>query len=194
MLFFLEKPFPHPIYELSALKGQVDRNAAEVSGHNFLNILLYIEDMTMRTIDLSPLYRSFIGSDHLASLIDAASRAEKQSTYPPYNIELLDDDKYRVTMAVAGFSKEDVTIEVQENTLTITGKKATEDKEATERKFLHKGISERNFERKFQLGDHVKVLAADMENGLLHIDMERVIPEAKKPRQIEIGSRLLENN
>jgi len=194
LLFFLEKPFPHPIYELSALKGQVDRNAAEVSGHNFLNILLYIEDMTMRTIDLSPLYRSFIGSDHLASLIDAASRAEKQSTYPPYNIELLDDDKYRVTMAVAGFSKEDVTIEVQENTLTITGKKATEDKEATERKFLHKGISERNFERKFQLGDHVKVLAADMENGLLHIDMERVIPEAKKPRQIEIGSRLLENN
>ena len=194
MLFLLEKPFPHPIYELSALKGQVDRNAAEVSGHNFLNILLYIEDMTMRTIDLSPLYRSFIGSDHLASLIDAASRAEKQSTYPPYNIELLDDDKYRVTMAVAGFSKEDVTIEVQENTLTITGKKATEDKEATERKFLHKGISERNFERKFQLGDHVKVLAADMENGLLHIDMERVIPEAKKPRQIEIGSRLLENN
>ena len=150
--------------------------------------------MTMRTIDLSPLYRSFIGSDHLASLIDAASRAEKQSTYPPYNIELLDDDKYRVTMAVAGFSKEDVTIEVQENTLTITGKKATEDKEATERKFLHKGISERNFERKFQLGDHVKVLAADMENGLLHIDMERVIPEAKKPRQIEIGSRLLKNN
>ncbi len=97
-------------------------------------------------------------------------------------------------MAVAGFSKEDVTIEVQENTLTITGKKATEDKEATERKFLHKGISERNFERKFQLGDHVKVLAADMENGLLHIDMERVIPEAKKPRQIEIGSRLLKNN
>ena len=90
----------------------------------------------MRTIDLSPLYRSFIGSDHLASLIDAASRAEKQSTYPPYNIELLDDDKYRVTMAVAGFSKEDVTIEVQENTLTITGKKATEDKEATERKHL----------------------------------------------------------
>ena len=150
----------------------------------------------MRTIDLSPLYRSFIGSDHLASLVDAASRAEKQSTYPPYNIELLGDDKYRVTMAIAGFSKDDVTIEVVENTLSITGTKKAEgeDKENKERKFLHKGISERNFERKFQLGDHVKVLAADMENGLLHIDMERVIPEAKKPRQIEIGSRLLKNN
>ncbi|WP_414830495.1 Hsp20 family protein [Alteromonas sp. H39] len=148
----------------------------------------------MRTIDLSPLYRSFIGSDHLASLVDAATRAEKQSSYPPYNIELLGEDKYRVTMAVAGFSKDDVTIEVQENTLTVTGKKADDEKEATEeRKFLHKGISERNFERKFQLGDHVKVLAADMEHGLLHIDMERVIPEAKKPRQIEIGSRLIEN-
>ncbi len=148
----------------------------------------------MRTIDLSPLYRSFIGSDHLASLVDAATRAEKQSSYPPYNIELLGEDKYRVTMAVAGFSKDDVTIEVQENTLTVTGKKAGEDKDAaTERKYLHKGISERNFERKFQLGDHVKVLAADMEHGLLHIDMERVIPEAKKPRQIEIGSRLIEN-
>ncbi|WP_338517024.1 Hsp20 family protein [Alteromonas gracilis] len=147
----------------------------------------------MRTIDLSPLYRSFIGSDHLASLIDAASRAEKQSTYPPYNIELLGDDKYRVTMAIAGFSKDDVSIQVEENTLTITGSKKAEEKEGAERKFLHKGISERNFERKFQLGDHVKVLAADMENGLLHIDMERVIPEAKKPRQIEIGSRLIES-
>ncbi len=85
-------------------------------------------------------------------------------------------------------------LKFRENTLTVTGKKADDDKEETaERKFLHKGISERNFERKFQLGDHVKVLAADMEHGLLHIDMERVIPEAKKPRQIEIGSRLIEN-
>ncbi|MCW8107960.1 Hsp20 family protein [Alteromonas ponticola] len=146
----------------------------------------------MRTIDLSPLYRSFIGSDHLASLVDAATRAEKQSSYPPYNIELLAEDKYRITMAIAGFSQDDVTIEVQENTLTVTGKKDSDNKDV-ERKFLHKGISERNFERKFQLGDHVKVLSADMENGLLHIDMERVIPEAKKPRQIEIGSRLIEN-
>ncbi len=146
----------------------------------------------MRTIDLSPLYRSFIGSEHLASMIDAAARNEKQSSYPPYNIELLADDKYRITMAVAGFSKDDVSIEVQENTLTITGKKAAAKPDAGERKFLHKGISERNFERKFQLGDHVKVLTADMENGLLHIDLERLIPEAQKPRKIEIGSNLIE--
>lgn len=145
----------------------------------------------MRTIDLSPLYRSFIGSDHLASMIDAATRNEKQSTYPPYNIELLGEDKYRITMAIAGFGQSDVDIQVQENTLTVTGNKQSEQKE--ERKFLHKGISERNFERKFQLGDHVKVLSADMENGLLNIDLERVIPEAMKPRKIEIGSRLIEN-
>lgn len=153
----------------------------------------------MRTIDLSPLYRSFIGSDHLASMINAASRQESQNTYPPYNIELMGEDKYRITMAVAGFSENDVSIEVQENTLKVAGRKETFDESAEkatnekERKFLHKGISERNFERKFQLGDHVKVLSADLENGLLHIDLERVVPEAKKPRRIEIGSKLIEN-
>lgn len=145
----------------------------------------------MRTIDLSPLYRSFIGFDHLATMIDAASRNEKQASFPPYNIELLAEDKYRITMAIAGFSKEQISIEVEENTLAIIGQKS--DKEETERKFLHKGISERNFERRFQLGDHVKVLTADMENGLLHVDLERVIPEAKKARKIAIGSQLIEN-
>ena len=147
----------------------------------------------MRTIDLSPLYRSFIGSDHLASLVDAASRAEKQSSYPPYNIELLAEDKYRITMAIAGFSKDDINIVVEDNTLVINSNKTVDAKDAQERKFLHKGISERNFERKFQLGDHVQVLTADLENGLLHVDLERVIPEAKKPRKIEIGSRLFDN-
>jgi molecular chaperone IbpA len=146
----------------------------------------------MRTIDLSPLYRSFIGSDHLASMIDAAARNEKQNTYPPYNIELLEEDKYRITMAVAGFSKDDVVIEVQENTLLVSGKKE-QAKQEEKRQFLHKGISERNFERKFQLGDNVKVLAADLDNGLLHIDLERIVPESKKPRRIEIGSQLIEN-
>lgn len=145
----------------------------------------------MRTIDLSPLYRSFIGFDHLANQIDDASRNEKQNGYPPYNIELLQEDKYRITMAVAGFAKNELSIEVKENLLFISGQKA--DKSETERKFLHKGISERNFERKFQLGAHVKVLAADMENGLLHVDLERVIPEALKPRRVEIGSNLIEN-
>ncbi|MBC3767766.1 Hsp20 family protein [Neptunicella marina] len=144
----------------------------------------------MRNIDLSPLYRSFIGFDHLASMIDNASRNEKQATYPPYNIELLADDKYRITMAVAGFAEPEIEIEVQENTLLVTGNKPGKDEE---RKFLHKGISERNFERKFQLGDHVKVLGADLQNGLLHIDLERVIPEAKKPRKIEIGNSFIEN-
>jgi molecular chaperone IbpA len=152
----------------------------------------------MRNIDLSPLYRSFIGFDHLASMIDTASKNEKQTSYPPYNIELLAEDKYRITMAVAGFAKDEVSIEVQENTLQVIGTKAAkEDKDPSgkeERKFLHKGISERSFERKFQLGDHVKVLAADLENGLLHIDLERVVPESKKPRKIEIGSKLIENN
>ncbi|MCP4236577.1 MAG: Hsp20 family protein, partial [Aestuariibacter sp.] len=131
--------------------------------------------------------------DHLASLVDAASRAEKQSSYPPYNIELLAEDKYRITMAIAGFSKDDINIVVEDNTLVINSNKTVDAKDAQERKFLHKGISERNFERKFQLGDHVKVLTADLENGLLHVDLERVIPEAKKPRKIEIGSRLFDN-
>ncbi|GAC31658.1 Hsp20 family protein [Paraglaciecola polaris] len=138
----------------------------------------------MRNIDLSPLYRSFIGFDHLASMIDSASRNEKQSSYPPYNIELIAEDKYRITMAVAGFAEHEVSIEVQENTLKVTGNKTGSDEE---RKFLHKGISERNFERKFQLGDHVNVLEAKMENGLLHVNLERVVPEAKKPRTIQIS-------
>ncbi len=146
----------------------------------------------MRTIDLSPLYRSFIGSDRLASLIDAANRADNQGTYPPYNIELLGDDQYRISMAVAGFGQDDITIEAQDNTLSIQGKKP-EPAEQEERKFLHKGISEKNFERKFQLGDHVKVVGANLADGLLHVDLERHIPEAKKPRRIEIGTRLIEN-
>lgn len=141
----------------------------------------------MPSIDLTPLYRSFIGTDHLATLIDAATRAEKQSSYPPYNIELMAENQYRITMAVAGFTKEDINIEMLENTLTITGKKSPVSG-ASERQFLHKGISERNFQRKFQLGDNVRVLGADLEHGLLHIDMERIIPEATKPQQIAIGS------
>ncbi len=150
--------------------------------------------MTMRTIDLSPLYRSFIGSDHLASMIDAASRQEKQTTYPPYNIELLGEDKYRITMALAGFAKDEVLIEVQENTLKVLGnKEGDKANNEADRKFLHKGISERNFERKFQLGDNVKVLTADLQNGLLHIDLERIVPEAHKPRRIEIGSNFIGN-
>ncbi len=147
----------------------------------------------MRTsTDFSPLYRSFIGFDHLAGLIDKASRADKQSTYPPYNIELLAEDKYRITMAIAGFVEDELDIESKESALIVTGTKTPVD-DNKERKFLHQGIAERNFERKFQLGDHVKVIGAHLENGLLHIDLEREIPEALKPRKIAInGKKLLE--
>ncbi|WP_440873759.1 Hsp20 family protein [Thalassotalea sp. PLHSN55] len=147
----------------------------------------------MRTAtDFSPLYRSFIGFDHLAGLIDKASRADKQSSYPPYNIELLAEDQYRITMAIAGFSEQELEIESKQNTLVITGSK-TPSAEKVERKFLHQGIADRNFERKFQLGDHVKVVGAFMENGLLHVDLEREIPEALKPRKIAINGKSLLN-
>ena len=141
----------------------------------------------MRTVDLSPLYRSFIGFDHLASLMDAAARTDKQPSFPQYNIEALDKDKYRITMAVAGFSEDELSLQSENNTLVVSGTKAGKDQN-DERKFIHQGIAERNFERKFQLGDHVKVLGADLANGLLSIDLEREIPEALKPRKIEIGS------
>ncbi|MBL4941687.1 MAG: Hsp20 family protein [Colwellia sp.] len=153
----------------------------------------------MRTsTDFSPLYRSFIGFDHLAGLIDKASRADKQSSYPPYNVELLGEDQYRITMAVAGFSEQDIDIESKENSLVIIGTKAASanstnntQQNKTERKFLHQGIAERNFERKFQLGEHVKVIGAFMENGLLHVDLQREIPEALKSRKIAINGKSL---
>ncbi|MCF6435953.1 MULTISPECIES: Hsp20 family protein [Pseudoalteromonas] len=147
----------------------------------------------MRTVDLSPLYRSFIGFDHLASLMDAAARTDKQATFPPYNIELLDQDKYQITMAVAGFSEQELSIESENNTLKVSGTKAQKSAQP-ERKFIHQGIAERSFERKFQLGDHVKVINAELEHGLLVINLEREIPEALKPRKIEIGAaKLLDN-
>jgi molecular chaperone IbpA len=146
--------------------------------------------------DFSPLYRSFIGFDHLASLIDKASQPGKQSSYPPYNIELLAENQYRITMAVAGFSQEDIDIESKDNGLVIVGtKQATvnpnQETNSAPRQFLHQGIAERNFERKFQLGEHVKVIGAFMENGLLHVDLEREIPEALKARKIAINGKSL---
>ncbi len=148
--------------------------------------------------DFSPLYRSFIGFDHLASLIDKASQPGKQSSYPPYNIELLAENQYRITMAVAGFSQEDIDIESKHNGLVIVGtKQATvnpnQESNSAPRQFLHQGIAERNFERKFQLGEHVKVIGAFMENGLLHVDLEREIPEALKARKIAINGKSLLN-
>ncbi|MDN3653217.1 Hsp20 family protein [Thalassotalea ponticola] len=148
--------------------------------------------MRTLTTDFSPLYRSFIGAEHLASLMDQASRSEKQSAYPPYNIESIADDKYRITMAVAGFVESELDIESHENSLTVTGTKTR--KEDEQRTYLYQGIADRNFERKFQLADHVKVVNAYMENGLLHIELVREIPEALKPRKIAInGKNLLES-
>ena len=148
--------------------------------------------------DFSPLYRSFIGFDHLAGLIDKASQPGKQSSYPPYNIELLAENQYRITMAVAGFSEEDIDIESKDNGLTIVGTKQAvtitqKDVSKSPRQFLHQGIAERNFERKFQLGEHVKVIGAFMENGLLHVDLEREVPEVLKSRKIAIKGKSLLN-
>ncbi|GGB16664.1 Hsp20 family protein [Agarivorans gilvus] len=140
--------------------------------------------------DFSPLYRTAIGFDRLANFIEAASNqsAQAQSNgYPPYNIEALDENNYRITLAVAGFSEDELTIVAQENALVVTG---TKQKKNEQTKFLHQGIAERGFERKYQIADHVKVKAANLENGLLQIDLEREIPEALKPKQIPINGKL----
>lgn len=146
----------------------------------------------MRNFDLSPLYRSSIGFDRMANILDSLSTTEQnQPSYPPYNIELTGEDKYRISMAVAGFAEDELGIEVEENKLTITGKKEVSKEEKT---YLHQGIAARNFERRFQLADHVRVEHAQIENGLLHIDLRREIPEAMKPRTIAISkSGLLES-
>jgi molecular chaperone IbpA len=136
----------------------------------------------MRTYDFSPLYRSAIGFDRLAQLFDDAAR-ESQPAYPPYNIELVSDDKYQITMAVAGFDRSEIDIETERDTLKITGRKQRED--AT-RNFLHRGIASRNFEHSFQLADHVRVVGARLDNGLLNIELQREVPEALKPRKIAI--------
>lgn len=137
----------------------------------------------MRTYDFSPLYRSAIGFDRLAQLFDDAARTESQQAYPPYNIELVSDDKYQITMAVAGFDRSEIDIETERDTLKITGRKQRED--AT-RNFLHRGIASRNFEHTFQLADHVRVVGARLDNGLLNIELQREVPEALKPRKIAI--------
>ncbi len=141
----------------------------------------------MRTFDFSPLYRSAIGFDRLANMLDTLSRAEQnQPSYPPYNIELTGEDQYRITMAVAGFDRSELDIQVEQNTLTVSANKADEGRE--NRTYLHQGIAARNFERRFQLADHVEVKAARFENGLLHIDLKKEVPEAMKPRRVAISA------
>jgi molecular chaperone IbpA len=138
----------------------------------------------MRTYDFSPLYRSAIGFDRLAQLFDDAQRADSQTSYPPYNIELVSEDRYQITMAVAGFDRAEIDIETERDTLRIIGHKQAED---GKRNFLHRGIAARNFEHTFQLADHVQVVGAKLDKGLLHIELQRVVPEALKPRRISIG-------
>ncbi len=137
----------------------------------------------MRPFDLTPLYKTSVGFDHLASMLDSLSNDGTGNGYPPYNIERIDENNYRISMAVAGFGEEDLNIVVEENTLTITGDKRIEESEGD---FLHRGIAARSFERRFNLADHVEVKSAELENGLLHIKLVREIPEAMKPKTIAI--------
>jgi len=149
----------------------------------------------MTTFDLSPLYRTAIGFDRLAETLSSASRVDSNG-YPPYNIEALGDDHYRITMAVAGFSQDELDIQTERNTLTVTG--AKQESEADEgSEFLYRGIATRSFERRFQLADHVEVATAKLENGLLHIKLKHELPEQMKPRKIEIGgagNRVIESD
>jgi molecular chaperone IbpA len=139
----------------------------------------------MTRYDLSPLFRSTVGFDRLARLVDSATRVDDASlSYPPYNIEKLGDDAYRVTMAVAGFSSDELDLTVHENSLTVTGRSKDEEKQG---EFLHRGIARRGFERRFQLADHIKVASASLTNGLLEISLVREVPEQLKPRKIEIN-------
>lgn len=141
----------------------------------------------MRTYDFSPLYRSFVGFDRMAGLIDAASQqAATGNAYPPYNVAQLSENAYRIELAVAGFSEDELDIESHENVLTISGRKDT-GADNDEAEYLHRGIAERGFERRFQLADHVLVEGAELKNGLLVISLKRELPEALKPRKISIN-------
>ena len=141
----------------------------------------------MRNFDLSPLYRSTVGFDRLAGMLDQLMAGDVPSqSYPPYNIEKTGDDAYRITVAVAGFGEDDLNLEVKEAQLTVTAKKRETDGQKPV--YLHRGIAERGFERRFQLADHVRVSGAELVNGLLHVDLVREVPEALKPRTIAINS------
>jgi molecular chaperone IbpA len=145
-----------------------------------------MEDMDMDRFDFSPLFRSTIGFDRLTRLVDAATRVDGAAqSYPPYNIEKTGEDAYRLTMAVAGFSRDELDITVQENQLTVTGK-AKQEEEGS--RYLHRGIARRAFERRFSLADHIKVTGASLDNGMLHVDLVREVPEVMKPRTIAISA------
>jgi molecular chaperone IbpA len=141
----------------------------------------------MRQFDFAPLYRSTVGFDNLLSLLDSVGGVPAEtSPYPPYNIERLSENSYRISMAVAGFSPSDLKIEVKESLLTVRGEKA--DEASAKREFVHRGIAARSFERRFQLADYIEVKGADVRDGMLNIDLTREVPERMKPRTIEIGA------
>jgi molecular chaperone IbpA len=142
-----------------------------------------MEDMAMRTFDLTPLFRSSVGFDRMARLLDAASGYDEGTTYPPYNIEKTGEDAYRITMAVAGFTSADLDIVVKENSLVISGRLA---KPEEGRQFLYRGIAGRAFERRFEVAEHIRVAGAKLENGLLHVELVREVPEAARPRSVKI--------
>jgi molecular chaperone IbpA len=140
----------------------------------------------MRTIDFTPLYRSAVGFDRMANLLESAARTGEPGGWPPYNIETTGENAYRIEIAVAGFKTDELNIEVKENLLTVTGRRTANDE--SERTFLHRGLAERDFERRFQLADYVVVTEAGLNNGLLTIALKRELPEALKPRRIEINA------
>jgi molecular chaperone IbpA len=137
----------------------------------------------MRTFDLTPLYRSAIGFDRLAQLLNDAQRSDAQPSYPPYNIELVSEDQYRIVMALAGFDRNEIDITTERDSLHIVGRKQ---RDGVERTYLHRGIAARDFEQRFQLANHVKVSGASFNNGMLTIELQREVPEALKPRKIAI--------
>lgn len=142
----------------------------------------------MRHFDLTPLYRSTVGFDRLAQLLDSVTGGDVDAPYPPYNIERLGENEYRITMAVAGFTADEIKVDVKESTLSVRGEKKAEASEGDERRYLHRGIAARSFERRFQLADHVEVKGADLKDGLLNIDLVRNLPERMRPRSIPIGA------
>jgi len=145
-----------------------------------------MEDHDMRNFDLSPLFRTSVGFDRLNRLLESAQTFDSAPSYPPYDIEALEENAYRITMAIAGFSDDDIEVTVKDNVLLVSGRVAEPKEE--QRRYLHRGIAARAFEHRFQLADHIQVTGARLEHGLLHLDLVREIPEELKPRRIAIGS------
>ena len=143
----------------------------------------------MRSFDLTPLFRSTVGFDRLADMLDSVAQFDTGVSYPPYNIERTDEDHYRISLAVAGFAEKDLNAEVKECVLSVHGKRESEKDSGPDKHYLYQGIAGRTVERRFQLAENVEVRGAQLENGLLHVDLERIVPEEKKPRRIVINGK-----